>query len=332
MKNFKIRPTLITLSALGVALFLLSWGVIGHERINRAAVMALPKPLQTFFYNHIDFITQESTVPDLRRNVLNDKMEPPRHYFDMENFGDEATFPKTMDEAKLKYDEKFLTKNGILPWHIQDLMVKLTKAFKEKRKNEILFIAGDLGHYIADGHMPLHTSDNHDGQNTNQKGIHSLWESRLPELFAKDYKFNVPQSVYLENVEKATWDMIFDTHSLVEPLLAIDKKLRTATPENKIFVTDASGVIVKNKYGGTMYSDEYAKQLHADMNGMVQQQMRKAITVTASFWYTAWVNAGKPDLSGLDAAELTKRNNKTLKKDLKTFEKGNLFGLSNEKE
>lgn len=332
MKNFKIRPTLITLSALGVALFLLSWGVIGHERINRAAVMALPKPLQTFFYNHIDFITQESTVPDLRRNVLNDKMEPPRHYFDMENFGDVVTFPKTMDEAKLKYDEKFLTKNGILPWHIQDLMVKLTKAFKEKKKNEILFIAGDLGHYIADGHMPLHTSDNHDGQNTNQKGIHSLWESRLPELFAKDYKFNVPQGVYLENVEKATWDMIFDTHSLVEPLLAIDKKLRTATPENKIFVTDASGVIVKNKYGGTMYSDEYAKQLHADMNGMVQQQMRKAITVTASFWYTAWVNAGKPDLSGLDAPALTKRNSKLLKKDMKTYAKGDLFGLTNEKD
>ncbi|QIH37666.1 S1/P1 Nuclease [Flavobacterium sp. Sr18] len=332
MKNFKIRPTLITLSALGVALFLLSWGVIGHERINRAAVMALPKPLQTFFYNHIDFITQESTVPDLRRNVLNDKMEPPRHYFDMENFGDVATFPKTMDEAKLKYDEKFLTKNGILPWHIQDLMVKLTKAFKEKRKNEILFIAGDLGHYIADGHMPLHTSDNHDGQNTNQKGIHSLWESRLPELFAKNYKFNVPQGVYLENVEKATWDMIFDTHSLVEPLLAIDKKLRTATPENKIFVTDASWEIVKNKYGGTMYSDEYAKQLHADMNGMVQQQMRKAITVTASFWYTAWVNAGKPDLSNLDTPALTKRNGKLLKKDMKTYAKGNLFGLTNEKE
>jgi hypothetical protein len=126
--------------------------------------------------------------------------------------------------------------------------------------------------------------------------------------------------------------MIFDTHSLVEPLLAIDKKLRTATPENKIFVTDSSGEIVKNKYGGTLYSDEYAKQLHADMNGMVQQQMRKAITVTASFWYTAWVNAGKPDLSGLDTPALTKRNSKLLKKDMKTYAKGNLFGLTNEKE
>ncbi|MDI6034295.1 zinc dependent phospholipase C family protein [Flavobacterium sp. LB2P84] len=332
MKNFKIRPTLIALSTLGVAFFLLSWGVIGHERINRAAVMALPKPLQTFFYNHIDFITQESTVPDLRRNVLNDKAEPPRHYFDMENFGAVETFPKTMEEAKLKYDEKFLTKNGILPWYIQDMMVKLTKAFKDKRKNEILFIAADLGHYIADAHMPLHTSDNHDGQNTNQKGIHSLWESRLPELFAKDYKLNVAQGKYLENVDKATWDIIFDTHSLVEPLLATDKKLRTATAENKMYVTDATGNIVKNKYGGMLYSDEYAGKFHTQLNGMVEKQMKKAITVTASFWYTAWVNAGKPDLSTLDATELTKRNSKTLKKDLKTFEKGNLFGLTNEKE
>jgi hypothetical protein len=62
-------------------------------------------------------------------------------------------------------------------WHIQDLMAKLTKAFKDKRKNEILFIAGDLGHYIADGHMPLHTSDNHDGQNQSKKEFTLLGKS-----------------------------------------------------------------------------------------------------------------------------------------------------------
>ncbi|MFV8343250.1 zinc dependent phospholipase C family protein [Flavobacterium sp. XS2P39] len=332
MKNFKFRPTLIGLATIGIAFFLLSWGVIGHERINRAAVMALPKPLQTFFYNHIDFITQESTVPDLRRNVLNDKNEPPRHYFDMENFGAVTTFPKTMEEAKLKYDDKFLTKNGILPWYIQDLMAKLTKAFKDKRKNEILFIAGDLGHYIADAHMPLHTSDNHDGQNTNQKGIHSLWESRLPELFVKDYKLNATEGKYIENVDQATWDIIFDTHSLVEPLLAADKKLRIGTSENKMYVTDAAGNIVKNKYNGLLYSDQYAGKFHVELNGMVEKQMKKAITATASFWYTAWVNAGKPDLSTLDAKELTKRNKKGLKQDSKLFKKGKLFGLVNDKE
>lgn len=332
MKNFKIKPTLIALSALVVAFLAISWGVIGHERINRAAVLALPAPLQTFFYNHIDYITQESTVPDLRRNVLNDKMEPSRHYFDMENFGDVATFPKTIEEARKKYDDKFLDKNGVLPWHIQDMMTKLTKAFKDKRKNEILFIAADLGHYIADAHMPLHTSDNHDGQNTNQKGIHSLWESRLPELFVKDYKLNVPQGKYLENVDAAIWELMADTHSLVEPLLAADKKLRTVTAENKMYVTDANGVVLKNKYGGVLYSDEYAAKFHSELNGMVENQMKKAITVTASFWYTAWVNAGKPDLSKLDTKELTKRNHKFLKKDLKTFEDGKLFGLIYDKE
>ncbi|MFV5684640.1 zinc dependent phospholipase C family protein [Flavobacterium sp. GB2R13] len=332
MKNFKIRPTLIGLSTIGIAFLLLSWGVVGHERINRAAVMALPKPLQTFFYNHIDFITQESTVPDLRKSILNDKAEGPRHYFDMENFGSVDSFPKTMEAAKKKYDEKFLSKNGTLPWYIQEMMGKLTKAFKEKRKNEILFIAAELGHYIGDAHMPLHTSDNHDGQNTNQKGIHSLWESRLPELFVKNYKLNADEGKYIENVDQATWDIIFDTHSLVAPLLAADKKLRTSTPENKMYVVDEAGNIVKNKYNGVLYSDEYATKFHQELNGMVESQMKKAITATASFWYTAWVNAGKPDLSTLDTEALTKRNKKSLKQDSKLFKKGSLFGLVNDKE
>lgn len=88
----------------------LSWGIVGHQRINAGAVMALPKQLQTFFYNHIDFITQESTVPDLRKSVLKDKEEGGRHFFDMENFGVADSFPKTLDAAKEKYDNNFYQK------------------------------------------------------------------------------------------------------------------------------------------------------------------------------------------------------------------------------
>ena len=220
--------------------------------------------------------------------------------------------------------------NGILPWYIEDMMVKLTKAFKDKNRAEILFLAADLGHYIGDAHMPLHTSANHDGQLSDQKGIHSLWESRLPELFAKNYKLNVPQAQYYQDVHKATWDMINDTHSLVKPLLDIDKKLRTTTPENQVFKLDADGKVLKSKYNTPVFSDEYAKKLHKDLNGMVESQMRKAITATASFWYTAWVNAGKPDLSDLDSPEVTQRNFQALKEDLKLFQSGNLFGMKNQ--
>jgi hypothetical protein len=331
MKNFKVNPKLIAVFALIMGFLTLSWGIVGHERINKAAVMALPQQLQVFFYNHIDFITQEASVPDIRKYALKYKDENPRHYIDLENFKAPIdSLPKTLEEVTKKYDAKFLNDNGILPWYIEDMMAKLTKAFKEKNRAEILFLAADLGHYIGDAHMPLHTSANHDGQLTDQKGIHSLWESRLPELFVKNYKLNVPEAQYYEDIHKATWDMIRDTHSLVEPLLAVDKKLRTSTPENQVFVVDAEGKIVNNKYNSAKFSDEYAGKLHTELDGMVEKQMKKAITATASFWYTAWVNAGKPDLSDLDSKEMTKRNAKALKEDLKLFQKGNLFGMQNQ--
>ena len=162
-----------------------AWGVWGHEHINRAAIFALPEEMRFFFYNHADFITQEATVPDLRKYTMGDKTEGPRHYIDIEDYkiGPIDSFPRTMKEAKERFYEKDMQSNGILPWHIQEMMEKLTAAFRNNRRNEILFLAGDLGHYIGDAHMPLHTSSNHDGQLTNQKGIHSFWESQLPEYF-----------------------------------------------------------------------------------------------------------------------------------------------------
>lgn len=332
MKNLKLQPTLKTIAVLIIGFITISWGIVGHEHINKAAVMVLPKPMLTFFYNHIDFVTQESTVPDIRKYTLNYKDENPRHYFDRENFGPQDSLPKTLAEANKKYDAKFLMSNGILPWYIDDMMVKLTKAFKEKNRAEILFLAADLGHYIGDAHMPLHTSANHDGQLTDQKGIHALWESRIPELFAKNYKFTVAPPQYIENISLHTWQIINDSHSLVLPLLATDKKLRTSTPENEIFVVDAQGAIVKTKYNAAKFSDEYTNKLNSALNGMVESQMRKAVTETASYWYTAWVNAGKPDLSDLDAPEMTKRNSRSLKKDLKLFNKGDLFGFKNQED
>ncbi|PJJ07891.1 S1/P1 nuclease [Flavobacterium sp. 1] len=330
MKKFKLKRTALTFSIIGIAFITLSWGIFGHEHINNAAVMALPKPMQTFFYNHLDFITQESTVPDLRKYTLRDKAENPRHFMDMENFGAVDSIPLPFDEAKKKYNEKFLADNGILPWYIQEVMTKLTKAMKDKRKTEILFLAADLAHYIGDAHMPLHTAVNHDGQLTNQKGIHSLWESRLPELFGKNYNFYTGEAKYVENVEKATWDMLKDTHSQVEPLLLADSKLRAAFTAETMFEKDEKGNVAKNKFGDLIYSKEYVTQFHAALNGMVEKQMRKAIVATTNFWYTAWVNAGKPNLDELDSKELTERNKKNLKNDLKLWKTGKLFGLESE--
>ena len=99
-----------------------------------------------------------------------------------------------------------------------------------------------------------------------------------------------------------------------------------------MYEVDSIGNLIKNKYNSNIYSDEYAKKFHTSLNGMVENQMKKAITATANFWYTAWVNAGKPDLSDLDSKDLTKRNAKFLRQDYKLWQKGILFGMEIEKE
>ena len=110
-----------------------SWGAWGHIHINRGAIFALPDGMKTFYYNHADFITEGAVVPDLRRGLLNDKPEPPRHFLDLEAFSKNNldNLPRSMVGIYRDYDSSFLQKNGILPWYIQDLMTKLTEAFKK---------------------------------------------------------------------------------------------------------------------------------------------------------------------------------------------------------
>jgi len=314
-----------------VSPLLLAWGTFGHEHINRGAIMALPAPLQQFFYNHVDFMTQESTVPDLRKYTINDKAEFARHYIDLETYESQPV-PQTMAEAKKTYADSFLQKNGILPWYIQEVMEKLTKAFKEKRKTEILFLAADLGHYIGDAHMPLHTSVNHNGQLTGQTGIHAFWESELPEMFGETYNYHTDEAKYIDDVKAETWRIIHASHTLADTLLLADRELRKQFGDKNVFELDSSGRVKKNKFNGPLYTKAYAEQYHTKLNGMIEKQLRNAIAVTASFWYTAWVNAGKPGLSDLDPKEVIKKNAAQLKMELNLWHKGKLYGIKSEQE
>jgi hypothetical protein len=331
MKNFISRFLFISICISAIPFFS-SWGTFGHEHINKAAVFALPEPMRLFFYNHIDYITQESTVPDLRKYTMQDKTEAPRHFIDLENFGPVDSIPRTFEKVALKYKSEFLSENGILPWHIQDMMDKLTKAFKGKRKTEILFLAADLGHYIGDAHMPLHTSVNHDGQLTEQRGIHSLWEARLPEMFGDSYNYNTAQASYIQDIQKNTWEFILHSHKLADSLLLADKQLRKRFQYGRIFKTDSKGEVLKNKFNQQIFDDAYADEFHQALNGMVQNQLRAAIVCVSSYWYTAWVNAGKPVLTDLDPEYINKKNSEELQKELNTLKYGKLLGIESEKE
>lgn len=333
MKNKLLKiflPFLIILS--GVSL-VYAWGSWGHKHITRSAVFALPEGMIKFYYNHIDFITEGAVVPDLRKYVINDKVEGPRHYVDIEDFGNISfsDIPKTTKEAYTKYDSAFLEKTGYLPWYILNMTEKLTEAFKKRNKSEILFISSELSHYIADAHMPLHTSSNHDGQKTNQRGIHALWESVLPPAFGKNYHFNPGPAKYIENITDETWKIIEQSHALIPQLLAAEMTVRNSFTPETMYKKDSAGNTLLF-FRSPVFSDEYAAMFHKELNGMVEQQLRLSIHQISSFWYTAWINAGSPDLISLDDPHLTKQNQKNFKKESKAWKKGKVLNLGGAKE
>lgn len=331
MKLKILKTSFILLLITGSISLALAWGQWGHKHISRAAVFALPPEMRTFFYNHIDFITEGSVVPDLRRSIINDKNEPPRHYIDIEDFKIPLdSFPKTSEEAFEKYGSAFLNKTGYLPWYIQTLTEKLTKAFKKGNKSEILFIATDLSHYLGDANQPLHTSSNYDGQITNQKGIHALWESTLPQMFGSAYDFKTVPAKYIPDIAAETWKIIVESHSLVDTILAKDKEVRSRFTKDNMYKKDSSGNTVMF-YNAPVFSDEYTKQFNIALDGMVEHQLRLSIYDVACFWYTAWVNAGKPNLISLDDPHLTRQNKKNFKFELKAWEKGKILNLSTPK-
>jgi hypothetical protein len=306
------------------------WGVWGHQHINRAAVFALPASLRALFFQHVDFITMEASIPDVRKYTLNDKREGPRHYIDLESFGDHpfAALPEKWDSAVARYGSNKLYKAGILPWYAQQMLEKLTQAFRDRDKVRIFFLSADLAHYIGDAYMPLHTSLNHDGQLTGQRGVHALWESLLPEMFGRNYNLHVQEAQYLKDPTATIWGCIQESHALVPRLLKIEKDLLESWPENRIYEMNDNGQPLKNKYGSLRFSRDFATAYHRALGGMVEDQMRRAIATVSSLWYTAWINAGKPDLSKLDDAYLWRINRKPLQFQYHLWvEKGKLVGL-----
>lgn len=131
----------------------------------------LPPQMMMFYKPHIDFIENHAADPDKRRYLI--AAEGARHYIDMDHYGSYPfnQLPRKWKEAVDKFGEDTLQAHGIVPWHIQVMLGRLTKAFKEKNFSSILKNSAELGHYIADAHVPLHTSENYDGQLTNQKGF-----------------------------------------------------------------------------------------------------------------------------------------------------------------
>ncbi|MBI3787515.1 MAG: zinc dependent phospholipase C family protein [Ignavibacteriales bacterium] len=288
--------SLTTICALLVILLVtresLGWGFWAHKEIHRYAIQSLPPDLKPFFEANADTIISGSIAPDLRTS--SDREEMPTHFIDIDRYGRYPfkELPRGYFDAVKKYGKVMVDSNGTVPWRIEDFTLKLTAAMKQHDKSKILFYAINLGHYIADSNVPLHSVENYDGQLTNQKGAHSRWESRVPEMFGKNYSLAAENAEYIKNPVQFAFSMILESNRIADTVLAMDLKAKEGIPDAELYkeVTRRDGRIEKQ------FTDIYYQRYNELLKGMVERRMKISIRRVASYWYTAWVNAGKPAL------------------------------------
>jgi hypothetical protein len=269
-----------------------AWGFFAHERINELAVNLLPPGMQGLFRSQLGYLRLHATDPDKRRYAV--KEEGPRHYIDLDRYGSYPfdSLPRAWKLAVARYSEDSLQKHGIVPWWLEVMTGRLTKAFREKDVSRILQNAAEIGHYLSDAHVPLHACSNHNGQYTGQRGIHGLWESRVPELLANaKWNFWIGQAAFIQNPAPYFWSRVLESALASDSVLRLERELNARTdPAKKYAYEERNGKLIRQ------YSSEYARTYDSLLGGMVERRMRLSIQSVASIWYTCWVLAGQPDL------------------------------------
>ncbi|MEO5905156.1 MAG: zinc dependent phospholipase C family protein [Saprospiraceae bacterium] len=183
-----------------------------------------------------------------------------------------------------------LSEHGIIPYHLQSMQRRLTNAFKDNNLESIMRLSAEIGHYIGDACVPLHTTTNYNGQLTNQVGIHAFWESRIPELFAlEEFDMVVGSATYIEDPVSYYWNLVLDSHQEVDRVLGLEKELSVTYPTDKQFCfEDRANQNIRTQCSA------YAEAYHLAMDKMVEDRFRVAVKALGDAWYTAWIDAGQP--------------------------------------
>lgn len=271
----------------------LAWGFFAHSLINTSAVYALPPAMYSFYHAHISYIRQHAIDPDKRR--YSDTAEACRHYIDLDEYEkispfDSISFQYHADSIRFGY--AFMVKQGLVPWYIQWMYQRLERAFEQHQAEAVLHISSDIGHYIADAHVPLHTSSNYNGQKTGQEGIHALWESAIPELLMANWLPAVKPASYISSSKNWLRNILFASHQCLDSVFRFESNINQKFSERAKFQWNVrSGSLVKS------YADSYIQQYHAALGNQVERRLYAAVQSVSNCWYSAWVDAGMPEMS-----------------------------------
>ncbi len=255
-----------------IAFFSLGWGYIGHSIINYNTIFtALPE--MDFFEGWAEFLAAHASDADDRKST--DPTEGPKHYIDIDNYPEfiaTGTIPQNFDSLVDLHGYSFVLDQGILPWAILNTADSLQEAFEINDTNKAMLLAADLGHYIADSHMPLHITRNYDGQYTDQDGVHYRYESGLINRFQDQIIYGGDSLKYIDNLPDYIFNMIYDNYLYVDSVLAADA--------------------IATAFAGSTTSTVYYDKFWELAKSFTTELFKKASYKLTCVIYTTWINAG----------------------------------------
>lgn len=229
------------------------WGEHGHVLVGRAAAEALPAEMPAFFRAAAEQLAYLNPEPDRWRDRAERDLDEalnaaraPEHYVDLE----------LVPEGGLEAPDRFAYADslalsggtaktaGVLPYQILELAQRLRVGFRQWRAAEseperafvearILNDAGILGHYVADGSNPHHTTIHYNGWVGEdgrfeglEDGFHYRFESAYVEanVGLEEVRAAVRPARDLGPLRPAVWGYVADTHALVERLYELDEQ------------------------------------------------------------------------------------------------------------
>jgi hypothetical protein len=239
------------------------------------SLQGLPSGPRAWFKGREAELADHASDPD---HWKQDRKEGPRHFMDLEPYGDLAHLPHTLEGAQARLGGDYY-RRGVVPWIIQDRWRDLVDAFRSGDPDRVALAASILSHYVADAHVPLHTTENHDGQLTGQKGVHSRWESGLVDRFLREDALVVPKAQPDPDFLGRPWDWLLEAHAEVPKLLEDDRLADRTTP------MAARGKVRTQAYWMLFWNSQ---------GPVVRQQLQRAAQHLGDAILNAWIEAGRP--------------------------------------
>ena len=259
-----------------LCVFLASWGEKGHYKINSSTTSFFPKRISNLKVWSAGLAEHGSDADKLRSD---DPFEANRHYIDIDGypgFIDNHKIVENHDSARQVYTQKFLNKNGTLPWATDSTYQSLVQEFRKKDWSNAMLTAAYLGHYVGDGHMPLHLTTNYDGKLTSQSGVHSRYESKMISQYIQEINFKHAKVKKIKDVRSYIFKYIYENYKYKDSLLLADNLAYTAA--------------------GKEYSPAYYQNLWKSTKGFTIKLLEDSSKSMAELIYTAWIQAGKPKI------------------------------------